>query len=116
MRRALALLAVVAGSSSAALTRRLPTQVDRRAALEMRPDDTAFIWGDRSALMRESTGAPRETKGPGSENIQDELLQWGPAFTSLIDLLEPALTSLFGGRCRCVPCVTRGAAWSSDRV
>ena len=41
--------------------------------------------------MRDSTGAPREKKGPSSENIQSELLQWGRPFTDLIDLLEPAL-------------------------
>ena len=60
----------------------------------------ACSWGDRSALMRDSTGAPREKKGPSSENIQSELLQWGRPFTDLIDLLEPALTTLFGGRFR----------------
>ena len=75
-------------------------QVDARAAMEMRPDDTAFIWGDRSALMRDSTGAPRETKGPPSENNYREMLAWGRPFTDLIDAVEPTLSTLFGGRFR----------------
>lgn len=75
-------------------------QVDRRVAMEMNPSDTAFIWGDRNALMRDSKLAPRASKGPASENNYREMVRWGRAFTDLIALTEPCLTTLFGGEFR----------------
>ena len=68
--------------------------------MEMDPSDTAFIWGDRNALMRDSKLAPRAFKGPASENNYREMVRWGRAFTDLIALSEPCLTTLFGGEFR----------------
>ena len=66
----------------------------------MAPTDTAFIWGDRNALMRDADHAPRDSKGPASENNYREMMEWGSAFTDLIALTEPCLSTLFGGEFR----------------
>ena len=45
-------------------------------------------------------GNDRESKGPGTENNYREMLTWGPAFTDIIGMLGPTLSTLFGGRYR----------------